>query len=88
MLDLRDSSTYRETLQEGMAAGLQEGKAAGLQEGSLEEGRRVLLRLGQKRFGAAPAEAVQRIEAMTNVGQLEALIDRVLEAEGWNDLMG
>ncbi len=104
MLDLKDSTTYMATLEEGIQKGIQkgreegklEGKLEGLQEGKLEgkleggleEGRRVLLRLGQKRLGAASSDVLQRIEAISDVEQIESLIDRVLDVESWNELLG
>lgn len=103
MLDLRDSTTYMATLEEGMRKGLhegmrkgkqeglhegiQKGKQEGLREGGLEEARRVLLRLGQKRLGAASSEVAARIEAMREVEEIESLLERVLDVAGWDELL-
>ncbi len=88
MLDLKDSTTYMATLEEGIQKGIQQGREEGKQEGGLEEGRRVLLRLGQKRLGAASSDVLQRIEAIADVELIESLIDRVLDVESWNELLG
>ncbi|MBC8141411.1 MAG: DUF4351 domain-containing protein [Armatimonadetes bacterium] len=45
-----------------------------------------VLRIVEKRFGAVPADARQRIEAIRDATELEALLDRALSAASLNDL--
>jgi hypothetical protein len=54
-----------------------------LQEGRLDQARRVLIRHGSKRFGAAPAEVRAAVAAITDLDRLERMFDRVAEVDGW-----
>jgi len=73
---------------EGLALGIEEGRRKGLEEGreeGREEGeRRVLRRLLERRFGALPPWAEQRL-ASAGVDELEGWADRLL---GAGDLAG
>ena len=84
---MRESSTYQAILEEGMAAGLAKGKAEGLTEGQVKEARSVLLRLGSKRFGAPNARVQAIVESIGSMARLDELIDRILEAESWEELL-
>jgi len=55
--------------------------------GRLEEARRIILRLGKNRFGRSSRKAAQAIEAISDVAILEALTDRVLEVDSWEELL-
>jgi len=74
-----------------MAAGLAKGKAEGLTEGltqgQVQAARSVLLRLGSKRFGAPDARAQAVVESIGSLTRLHELIDRILEAESWEELL-
>ena len=76
---MKESSTYQAILEEGMVEGMVRGKA--------EEARRLLLRLGAKRFGEPDAHTQATIEAIGSVERLEKLVERVLEAESWKELL-
>ncbi len=41
-----------------------------------------------KRFGASPPEALAAIEAIDTAASLQALADRLLEVESWQELLG
>lgn len=59
-----------------------------VQEGRIEEARRILLRLGGKRFGL-PSEAIQvALNTTTSLEGLEALTDRISDVESWTELLG
>jgi hypothetical protein len=79
MIRWEDSTTYMEVLEKGIAVG--ETRARGA------EVRASILRLGGKRFGSPPADAAARLQAVTDLARLEALLDRVLDATGWDDLL-
>jgi predicted transposase YdaD len=76
---MEESVTYQAILAEGAARGRDEGRAS--------EAREIILRLGGKRFGAPSARAAAAIQAITSVERLEALVDRLLEAESWDELL-
>jgi hypothetical protein len=74
---MRESTTFQAILREGR----QEGIIVGVQ--------RVLLRQGTKRFGPPDPTTVTAIEAIKDIDQLEALLDRLLDADihGGDDLL-
>ena len=79
IMSMKESVTYQ------MIWG--EGKTEGLQEGREEEVRRVLLRLGGKRFGI-PSEATEKnLAGLRSLEQLEALTERLLDVETWDELL-
>jgi len=55
--------------------------------GELEEARSILLRLGQKRFGAPGTEVIGVILGQEDLSVLHGWIDRVLEVNGWEELL-
>jgi predicted transposase YdaD len=72
---------------EGRVEGRNEGRVEGRNEGRVEGERRLLLRLGGKRFGQPDAPTLQNIQAITSLEQLEQLGDKLLEVESWAELM-
>jgi hypothetical protein len=60
----------KEGLEQGLEKGLEQGLEQGLEKG-LEKARAALVRQLEKRFGALPQEARQRIESL----DLEAIVD-------------
>jgi predicted transposase YdaD len=90
-----ESSYYRlavregrdEGLKEGRQEGLREGEERGLKEGRLQEARKLLLRLGQLRWGPPGVEIRGTIERIANLERLEQMSDRVILASGWTDLL-
>ena len=72
---MKESVTYQAIMEEGEALG------------RIAEARRALLRVGTKRLGAPPATVEESLAAIESVERLEALLDRVLEVETWNDLL-
>lgn len=81
---MKESSTYQVILDEGR----QEGRREGEQMGTVAEARRLLLLLGEQRFGPATPEIRQRVEAESGIERLEELVRRVLTASGWDDVLG
>jgi predicted transposase YdaD len=80
VIGMRESSTYQAILAEGHAEGRVEGRA--------EEAQRILLRLGERRFGP-PDEATRAvIRAIGDAEKLEGLCDRLPEATSWQELLG
>jgi hypothetical protein len=92
---MRESTTYQwiieqglqEGRQQGIQQGMQQGRAEGEARGQLREARGLLLRLGTRQFGAPPpAEALTGIDQLSDVAEIESLVERVLVAASWNDL--
>jgi hypothetical protein len=69
---LRESDTYMAIIDEGRAI----------------QARRVILRQGQQRFGPPPEEVRTRLEAITDLERLEQMLDVLLYAARWSDLLG
>lgn len=84
---MRESTTYQAVLAEGRARGLAEGRAEGQAVGQAKEARRLLLRLGQKRWGAPDAAIQSQVESITDLDRLEQLIEATQAAESWAGLL-
>ena len=84
---LEESTTYQGIIEEGMAKGMAKGLSQGLSEGLSQGLRSTIVRIGTKRFGP-PAESTTRLlQSIGDAGRLELLADRILDAEGWDDLL-
>jgi hypothetical protein len=71
-INWEDSSTYRMIFDRGVALGYL---------------TQVILRLGAKRFGSAPAEVEAAVRGVTDRGRLERIADRLLDAASWAELV-
>ncbi|MCC7424991.1 MAG: DUF4351 domain-containing protein [Planctomycetaceae bacterium] len=71
---MKESTTYQAILEEGR------------EEGRKDEALRVLLALGTRRFGK-PSAAVSRKLRSCDIAALDRLIERILDAGSWNDLV-
>ena len=80
---MKESSFYQMILEEGRVDGLAKGEV----KGKVEEARRILLRQGLHRFGAPDPATVATIESIPTIEQIEALLDRVLDATNWTELL-
>jgi hypothetical protein len=78
--NMKESTTYQAILGEGEAIGVAKGKA--------EEARKMLLLQGRDRFGEPSAKIVAQLDAVTDLGRLEALLIRLLHAKTWEELLG
>jgi predicted transposase YdaD len=72
---MKESTTYQAILREGKA------------EGKIEEAKRLLLRMGRKKFGPPKAAINSKIEAIAELARLENLSDRILDATNWDELV-
>ena len=79
---MQESTTYQAILREGRNEGLIEGRITGE--------RKLLVRQGTKRFGPPDSAILAAIESIRDVERLEALGERILEADvrDWNSLLG
>jgi hypothetical protein len=58
-----------------------------LDEGRLEEAKKLIFRLGQRRFGP-PSEGIHaRLTAETDLDRLEFLGERLLDVSSWEELL-
>lgn len=71
----------------GRKLGRKEGREVGQQEGAVREAQSLLLLLGGKRFGAPPEAIRDTVLALTDRERLERLIERLLEAQTWQDVL-
>jgi hypothetical protein len=72
---IEDSWVYQDIFTKGRA------------EGSIDEARTILLGLGRKRLGEPDSQVQSRIEAMSQLDRLNHLLDRILDAKTWADLL-
>jgi predicted transposase YdaD len=86
--NMKESVTYQAILEEGMAEGKAKGMAEGKAKGMAEEARRVLQLLGREQFGEPSAKMAALLDAVTDLGRLEALVIRLLHVKTWEELLG
>jgi hypothetical protein len=72
---MRESSGYQLILDEGR------------EEGALREARKLLLRLGRRKFGAPEPAVEAAVQAITDLDRLERMSDRMFDATSWQDLL-
>jgi hypothetical protein len=59
-----------------------------LQEGELERIRKDIRRVGERKFKSfLPAQVQTTIENISNLAQLEQVLDRILDVESWDELL-
>lgn len=78
-----NSVTYQAILAEGQAKGKAEGEIAG----RIREAKALLLRLGTRRFQTPSLAISDQIQHIDELPQLEALIERTIDASSWEDLL-
>ena len=84
---MKESTTYQAVLEEGREEGLEKGLEEGRAQGKTEEARQIILRQGSKRFGEPDARTRAAVEAAGDLARLERMIDRMLDASSWDDLL-
>ena len=79
---------HQRGLKEGLQEGIQKGENQGEDRGTIKEARRLVVRIGQKRFQKPiPQEISNRLESITDRDRLESLLDRTLDVSNWDELM-
>jgi predicted transposase YdaD len=58
-----------------------------ISQGAIREVRRLLLRLGRRRFGPPDTQTVAAIEAIADLDSLERLTERLLDTSSWQELL-
>jgi predicted transposase YdaD len=77
------SSTYRALHDEAKA----EGRNEGLAEGRTEATRKLILSLGERRFGVPSPQTKATLEALTDADKLALIAERLLSVESWSELL-
>jgi hypothetical protein len=82
---LREKSAYLEELREYVR---RESLIEGEWRGRLQGLRVAILRLGRRRFGRDPgARQKKRLYDVASTDEMERLVDRLLDATSWADLL-
>jgi predicted transposase YdaD len=76
---MKESSSYQAILEEGFVQGEMKGE--------LREATKLLKKLGTRRFGVPDPSVVVAIEAITDLERIELLLERLLEASSWEELL-
>ena len=77
--NMQESTTYQAILEEGRNEGLVEGRNEGLMKGRVTEAQRLLIMLGEERFGEPDGATRDLIEATHDLERLERLTKRVID---------
>ena len=80
------TQTMPPILRRAQERGERVGEQRGIEIGEQRAKRETLMRLLEQRFGAIPAEIRARMEAITEIGRLNGLIDSVLTVDSLEDL--
>jgi predicted transposase YdaD len=84
---IEESSVFQDIFTQGEAKGEERGEARGEAKGRVEEARLTILRQGRKKFGQ-PEEGVRTmVDAIDDIDQLDSLLERILDASSWNELL-
>jgi predicted transposase YdaD len=75
VVNMKESSTYQAILEEGSALG------------EAKEARKMLLLQGRQQFGEPSAKVVAKLQALSDVAQLEAMALRLLQVNSWEELL-
>ena len=96
---MKESATYRaivrEGLKEGRAKGLEKGlekglakgRAEGRAEGHREEACRILMLVAARHLGSPNEQIKHSINAITEISQLESMIERANQVSTWAELL-
>jgi predicted transposase YdaD len=85
------SSTYQALMKEGLEKGIElgreQGREQGLEQGKEQALRASLLRIGEKRLGKPTETVLTTLGNVRDSALLEQLLDAILEAESWDELL-
>ena len=84
---MKNSSTYKLIFNEGREEGREEGRDEGRDEQKLITTREMLIHFAMRRLGSPEERTRVRLEAISNVPELVALIDKLESVETWEDLL-
>ncbi len=78
---MKDSVTYQWIVEQGVQKGREEGRQEGLREGMVA----MLLRQGEKKFGAPDLANRNTLAEIADLDRLNRIGDRLNEAADWRD---
>ena len=81
--DMEESTTYQALLERGEKKGME----TGVGKGRIAEAREIVIRLGSKKFGSPTRTIRSKVEREADLSRLNAMIDQLLEAESWSELL-
>jgi predicted transposase YdaD len=84
---MKESVTYQEIVEEGIAVGEARGEVKGRAEGVLRARLEDLLLLGRRRFGDASAETENALRGIADADRLARMIAALLDAPSWEELL-
>ncbi|MEI8133209.1 MAG: hypothetical protein WCG34_12320 [Leptolinea sp.] len=87
MLAERVIEWTEEWKQQGLQQGLQEGLQQGLQQGILQTRREVVLDVLNDRFGSAPQEIVDKLQAIEDPIRLKTLHHKAIQIPSIEDFI-
>ena len=80
---MEESTTYQGILEKGLEKGLTQGRTEGRTEILIV----ALVRLGTKRFDSPLPSVMTELQGITDNERLERLMERILQAVSWDDLL-
>jgi hypothetical protein len=80
---MEESTTYQGIVRRGR----EERREVGRAEGRAEEARRMLLLLGETKFGPADAATRSALENISDLARLEELGQRLMNVSSWQELL-
>ncbi len=80
---IEESSVYQDIFAKGEARGRLEGEA----KGRVEHARAAILRVGSSKLGEANEAVREKLRSISDVDQLDTLLDRILSVSSWDDLL-
>jgi len=90
VLNMQDSTTYQAILREGRKQGMIMARNEALIEGRIFEAQRLLLLVGEIRFGTPDEKTRSAFEADRDLDHLERMYVRILDTNlhDWEGLLG
>jgi predicted transposase YdaD len=88
LLGLRYSRDFVENLMSSNVLELSSTYQGILSDGAIRATKDLIFRLGRKRLGELSSAQLEQVEALQDKERLEALAERLLEAETWQELLG
>ncbi len=58
-----------------------------LDEGELKHARKMVLRIGEKKFGPANDDVVTAVKGIEDLERLDRLQERILDVSSWQELL-
>jgi len=58
-----------------------------LEQGAAKEAKKILLRLGQKHFGAPDAAVMAKLDSIADVERLERMAERINDVASWQEVL-